>query len=303
MNQRDVYDLTNDFRNNIYVQSFNHNMTVVDFEQWGAGEYKINFNVREKFGAFIHLYIPFATLTTLEKASVFARFAKKHGATVVTTLIGYTAYGRQERETDKEPELFSMVKTMIDLLPNPVLIDPHNIPSTDRYDKRTWFAVQVDKTMPADTIVIAPDAGARQRNTMLGIGTHIDIDKSREGGAVTSEIRKDNTWRCYGRYDTDMRKLSLDERREQIVNEPIEFIIYDDICDGGRTFVNVADLVKAKYPKCTITLCVAHAILPFGTAHLKGKIDKIITLNTCFPAGTYDNGFLEVRNAIDVFYN
>lgn len=298
MNQRDVYDLTNDFRNNIYVQSFNHNMTVVDFEQWGAGEYKINFNVREKFGAFVHLYVPFATLTTLEKANIFARFAKKHGVTVVTTLIGYTAYGRQERETDKEPELFSMIKTMIDLLPNPVLIDPHNIPSTDEYDNRTWFAVQVDKTMSADTMVIAPDAGASTRNRMLGIHSEVVIDKER-GDKVTSKIKEDMVWAWY----TRTSDKTVEEIQKEIQSHEIEFIIYDDICDGGRTFVNVADLVKAKYPKCTITLCVAHAILPFGTDHLKGKIDKIITLNTCFPAGTYDNGFLEVRNAIDVFYN
>lgn len=301
MNAQDVFNLTNDFRNNIYVQSFNHGMTVVDFEQWGAGEYKITENLRDKFGKFVHLYIPYATFTTLEKAMVFARFAKQHRVVIITTLIGYTSYGRQERETSNEPELFSMTKAMVDMLPNPVLVDPHNIPSTEKYD-RSWFAPYIDAQTSVDTMVIAPDDGAQSRNSLLGIVTHLSVDKERTAGEVHSVISRDNVWRYYGRRDTNMRGLAIDERRDQVVDEPIEFIIYDDICDGGRTFVNVADLVKAKYPNCTITLCVAHAILPFGTDHLKDKIDKIITLNTCFPAGTYDDGFLEVHNALDVFY-
>lgn len=301
MNRQAIIDLTNEFRNNIYVQSFNYGMTVVDFEQWGAGEYKITENLRDKFGKFVHLYIPYATFATLEKAMVFARFAKQHKVVIISTLIGYTSYGRQERETSNEPELFSMMKAMIDMLPNPVLIDPHNIPSTDKYD-RSWFAPYINAQTSVDTMVIAPDNGAQNRNNLLGITTHLSVDKKRTAEEVCSAIFCDNVWRCYGYHNTDMQGLTIDERKDQVINEPIEFIIYDDICDGGRTFANVADLVKAKYPNCTITLCVAHAILPFGTDHLKGKIDKIIALNTCFPAGTYDDGFLEVYNALDIFY-
>ena len=45
-----------------------------------------------------------------------------------------------------------------------------------------------------------------------------------------------------------------------------------------------------------------HAILPFGTEHLKEYIDQIFTLNTCFPLGVYDDGFVEVWDAMEVFY-
>ena len=76
MNRQAIINLTDDFRNNIYVQSFNHNMTVVDFEQWGAGEYKIGFDIRKKFGKFIHLYIPYASISNLEKAIVFTELQR-----------------------------------------------------------------------------------------------------------------------------------------------------------------------------------------------------------------------------------
>lgn len=297
MNRQDVFNLTSDFRNNIYVQSFTHHMTVVDFEQWGAGEYKVGFNIAEKFGKFIHLYIPYATISTLEKAIVFTRFAEKQGITIVTSLVGYVAYGRQERETDSEPELLVMTKLLLHQLTNVHVIDPHDMASMRQF-KHLFFTKVVDQGYPSNTYVIAPDKGADERNSTLDINSHIVIDKYRYDGEVKSAIAYDQLYRHY-RFGKD---VTIEEAEQLIKQEPIDFIIYDDICDGGRTFMNVAKLVKEKYPNCKITLCVGHAILPFGTEQLKGHIDKIITLNTCFPAGTYDDGFIKVLSALDVFY-
>lgn len=297
MNRQDVFNLTNDFRNNIYVQSFNHHMTVVDFEQWGAGEYKIGFNIAEKFGKFVHLYIPYATFSTLEKALVFTRFAEKQGVTIVTTLVGYVAYGRQERETSNEPELLVMTKLLLHQLTNVYVIDPHNMDSMRQF-KHLSFTKVIDQGYPSSTYVIAPDKGADQRNETLDIRSHIVITKCRYDGKVESTIAYDKV----DRYIEYPEECNINNYQEYARDYPYDFIIYDDICDGGRTFVNVAKLVKEKYPNCKITLCVGHAILPFGTEQLKGHIDKIVTLNTCFPAGTYDDGFIKVMNALDIFY-
>lgn len=62
----------------------------------------------------------------------------------------------------------------------------------------------------------------------------------------------------------------------------MKFYILDDICDGGRTFMNVVDIIKEKYPNAKIYLCVAHCIIPFGTKLLKEKLDGIIAIDTCF---------------------
>lgn len=296
MNRDDVKRLSDDFRNNIYVQSFNHHMTVIDFEQWGAGEYKLNFNVAEKFGKFVHLYIPYASISTLEKAIVFTRFAEKQGVTIVTTLVGYVAYGRQERETDKEPELLTMTKLFLHQLTNVQVIDPHNIDSMSKF-KKLFFTTEARKVLPK-AFVVAPDRGADERNQVLGIYSHITIDKHRNDGEVESRILHNIVERCI-EYP---QEYSVDNYREYARTYPFDFIIYDDICDGGRTFVNVAKLIKEEYPNSTVTLCVSHAILPFGTEHLKEYIDQIFTLNTCFPLGVYDDGFVEVWDAMEVFY-
>lgn len=297
MDKRQILELTNDFRNNIYVQPFNHNMTVVDFEQWGAGEYKIGFNIREKFGKFIHLYIPYASISNLEKAIVFTEFAEKQGVTIVSTLVGYVSYGRQERETTHEPELLAMTKIMLFQLKNVQVIEPHTEESMKHFETLSFIQAMNEQTS-SDTYVIAPDLGAQSRNSSANVTSHIVANKKRYTTGVATEIVSDKMGLYYP-YDPDTG-IALAE--EMVKDEPVNFVIYDDICDGGRTFINVAQLVKEQYPKCTITLCVAHAILPFGTEHLKDHIDKIVTLNTCFPVGTYEDGYIEVLNALDVFY-
>lgn len=281
MDKREILELTSDFRNNIYINNINHKMTPVEFSQWGAGEYKIDYHVRDKYGRHVHLFIPYLTMTTLEKAIVFTRYAKKHG-TGVSTLIGYVSYDRQERETLNEPELLSMSTLLIGQLSNVKIIEPHDLNSMREF-QNLFPTVLLDSERPEDNFVVAPDKGAEKRNSDLGIESHIVIGKQRLGGEVKSHIERD-----------------VIDMREHDNTHPFKFVIYDDICDGGRTFLNVAQLLKAKYPNCSVTLYASHAILPFGTEHLKGHIDRIVTLNTCFPVGVHDNGFVKVYDVFEL---
>ncbi|MBE3101465.1 MAG: ribose-phosphate pyrophosphokinase [Firmicutes bacterium] len=57
-------------------------------------------------------------------------------------------------------------------------------------------------------------------------------------------------------------------------------VIVDDICDGGRTFVELAKALKEKGAKKVI-LYVSHGIFSYGTIELCKNIDKIYTTN-CF---------------------
>lgn len=60
----------------------------------------------------------------------------------------------------------------------------------------------------------------------------------------------------------------------------INCVIVDDICDGGRTFVELAKVLKQKNAK-SITLYVSHGIFSVGLSSLKDNIDHIFTTN-CF---------------------
>lgn len=53
-------------------------------------------------------------------------------------------------------------------------------------------------------------------------------------------------------------------------------VIVDDICDGGRTFIEIAKILKQK--NCgIITLCVTHGLFTKGLEVFDGLIDNIIT--------------------------
>ena len=56
-------------------------------------------------------------------------------------------------------------------------------------------------------------------------------------------------------------------------------LIVDDICDGGRTFIELAKLLRARGAK-SVHLYVTHGIFSRGTSCFRGLIDRIFTTNT-----------------------
>lgn len=64
-------------------------------------------------------------------------------------------------------------------------------------------------------------------------------------------------------------------------------VIIDDICDGGGTFLAIANQIEAKH----LTLIVTHGIFSKGIEILKEKFDKIIVSNSL--SNQYEDGFLE----------
>lgn len=71
-------------------------------------------------------------------------------------------------------------------------------------------------------------------------------------------------------------------------------LIADDICDGGRTFIELAKTLKAKGAK-SVTLYVTHGIFSKGFEELKQHIDRIYTTNSF---ANIQNDYLFVREII-----
>lgn len=59
-----------------------------------------------------------------------------------------------------------------------------------------------------------------------------------------------------------------------------DFLIVDDICDGGRTFIELAKVIKEKYKNAIIHLYVTHGIFSQGIEVLYEHIDFIYTTNS-----------------------
>lgn len=291
MNQ-EVINLTKDYRNSIFAISLTKGRQEIDFTQWGAGEYKIAYDIKETYGNNVVIYIPYLTFATLEKAMVFTKFCEKQKVHVQQTIVGYLSYGRQERETEKEPKLLDLLfSNVYNELYTPTIIEPHNLESVEYIFDEFYWTVPMYQKECQNSLIVSPDKGAEQRLETFGITPQIKVHKHR---TLTNEVSSEIWY--------DRIKLVNERRGEEPEEYKGTFVIYDDICDGGRTFANVAELVKERYPNAKIELYIAHAILPYGVESLKGKIDKIVALDTCFPVGVYFDGFLEIRSAIDMFF-
>lgn len=77
-------------------------------------------------------------------------------------------------------------------------------------------------------------------------------------------------------------------------------LIYDDLCDGGRTFIELAKVLKSLNPHVWITLAVTHGIFSKGFEVLFPWITKVITTNSYkdFSSLELDNKNVEVINVV-----
>jgi ribose-phosphate pyrophosphokinase len=112
-----------------------------------------------------------------------------------------------------------------------------------------------------DTVVISPDKGAVERATKvkdkLGLSSVVYASKVRDSG--TGEILRT-------------------EIPDYISYEGKPLLIVDDICDGGRTFIELAKVLREKKPS-RIDLYVTHGIFSKGFEVFDDLIDFFYVAN------------------------
>lgn len=109
----------------------------------------------------------------------------------------------------------------------------------------------------------------------------------------------------------DVDFISANKVRDQLttkiiattVDAPIDparhYLIVDDICDGGRTFIELAKVLREK-GATKISLYVTHGIFSSGFGELSKHFDTIFTTNSFYPryVGVYDELNVQV---FDIF--
>jgi ribose-phosphate pyrophosphokinase len=63
-------------------------------------------------------------------------------------------------------------------------------------------------------------------------------------------------------------------------NDEMNYVIQDDICDGGRTFIELAKAIKEQKPDAKIYLVVTHGIFSAGFDLLVQYLDGIYCTNS-----------------------
>jgi ribose-phosphate pyrophosphokinase len=111
--------------------------------------------------------------------------------------------------------------------------------------------------------LVSPDAGAYKKifdvAKFYGIGNIITATKVRDmktGNILHTEIPV------------------LDQHKK------LTYVIVDDICDGGRTFVELAKVIKAGRPTAKVYLIVTHGIFSAGFKVLNEYLDGVYCTNS-----------------------
>ena len=185
----------------------------------------------------------------------------------------YMPYARQDRVCNKGESLsIAVIARLINSLhfSKVTCINPHSEVTPALFDRlevidlnaAAWRLVGL--LVRKDTYLVSPDAGANKKvfdyAKHFGFMNVIRADKTRD--VATGAI-------------TGTKVFS-----EGPVPAGVNFLILDDICDGGRTFIELSIALRAQYPDHgKIMLYVSHAIMSKGIAVVADHFDVIYTSN------------------------
>lgn len=234
---------------------------------------------------------PFNEAHQVKEVSIFARLTNSEevirlallkdaierlwaGDYKINLTMPYTPYARQDRVCYKG-EAFSLriLASLVNFLNfNSVTVyDPHsdvtgglfnNVKIVTQVDiLSSWEKFWSKFYLPTQNILVSPDAGSNKK---------------------VSEFAKWIGHREFARADK-LRNLQTGQIIETVVyKEDFEgknVIILDDICDGGRTFVELAKILRTR--NCgKIALYVTHGIFSNGVDYLFHYIDEVWTTNS-----------------------
>lgn len=190
-------------------------------------------------------------------------------------VIPYFPYARQDRVT--KPSVAFSLKVIAKLINDlgfdeVVTCDVHSDVASALVD-RIRVISQVDlitKHFPGldqfinseVTAIIAPDAGAVKKANAVGAAYKLPVFQA-------SKTR-----------DTETGKISHTKIQDDVRN--YDCLIVDDICDGGRTFTDLAKVLRDGGAK-KVSLYVTHGIFSAGYDVFKGLIDRIYTTDCFIP--------------------
>lgn len=175
----------------------------------------------------------------------------------------YLPYARQDRKTSKsEPFSLKTITKMINScnFKEVTLNDPHSDVSPALIDRcavrKRVEMFDIDKDHHKDLILVSPDAGAMKTNHDVAAHygwQHICATKIRD--VKTGQITETQV-----HTDVDLKGRTL--------------LILDDICDGGRTFIELAKVLRT-YEPAFINLHITVGIFSNGMDELNKHLDII----------------------------
>lgn len=183
--------------------------------------------------------------------------------------MAYVPYARQDRVANSGEAL--SIKVFADLInaqdyATVTIVDPHSDVTPALLERCITFAPTIMAAkaiaMVGDCALVCPDAGARKRVHEIAKRTQrqvIHADKMRN--TLTGEITG----------------TSVEIRAINAMAHSIPLLVIDDICDGGRTFIELAKELRLVGYAGPLHLYVTHGIFSKGVAPLLEHYELIFT--------------------------
>jgi ribose-phosphate pyrophosphokinase len=157
-------------------------------------------------------------------------------------------------------------------------LDNYHKHSNHRLVKNALTAIDNKNDAQERIFLVSPDAGAYKKifdvAKEFGINNIITANKVRD--IKTGQIIR-----------TEVPNLPIN------INEELKYVIIDDICDGGRTFIELAKAIKEQRPDAKIYLVVTHGIFSSGYAQLGEYFEQIYCTNSIKDIGETEYHCLE----------
>lgn len=213
-------------------------------------------------------------------------------STAIELTIPYFPYARQDRVCNVGESL--SVKVMADIINHlncskVTIYDPHSdvtpallhncsvISLADIIMQSTLAKMIHEKSFA----LVSPDAGAEK--------------KIREVGKRLSSTFKTVEVFCATKVrETSTGNIIATELQGDVQGKNL--ILIDDICDGGRTFIELAKLLKSRDAK-NICLYVTHGIFSKGLDVLKEHFSQVFCYHTMLKPADIDTKFLHILGA------
>jgi ribose-phosphate pyrophosphokinase len=158
------------------------------------------------------------------------------------------------------------------------VFDPHSDvleACINNFDKITnhqlvgWALRKISPTTSfKDICLISPDAGAYKK--IFDVAQEFGIKQV----VTATKVRDMATGKIL---HTEVSNLPV---RIEPDGEPFKYVIIDDICDGGRTFIEIAKAISEQQESAKLYTIVSHGIFSSGYSSLYNYFEHIYTTNS-----------------------
>jgi ribose-phosphate pyrophosphokinase len=212
-------------------------------------------------------------------------------------IIPYIPYARQDRVATKgDPLAINVLVKLIALTEaaNVHCLDPHSEVTENCFACKSisfhgyspvFFIEQyINKVAPGKKVIlVSPDKGAKSKTLK-----YLEELDSAIGVIVCRKSREPVTGRLT---QAEFEEYIPKQLGSDInIKDPnIELVVTDDICDGGRTFMNLVELLDYEGFKNPVHLWTSHAIYSYGIEGLLKKFKTLGSTNSFLHKYTHEN--------------